>query len=131
MKNTNTQNDKLTYYRSLAFEEILALPMEQYNEYLKLLSEESNKKFHETIRTAPKEEKVSIFEFNRTFKEYHTQMFSHWRISSLVEQEFILPQIINSDLFEDFILIDEVIVLHGLVRDECMRRLVRSLHEEV
>ena len=58
-------------------------------------------------------------------------MFSHWRISSLVEQEFILLQLINSDLFEDFILIDEVIVLHGLVRDECMRRLVRSLHEEV
>lgn len=63
------------------------------------------------------------FGFRKTFEEYHKELFSHWKASSLVEQEALLFQIIDSDLFDNFVLIDEVILLHDLVRDECVRRL--------
>lgn len=49
---TNT----LDYYRSLSFEELIALPMEQYNEYLALLSEESNRNFHKCLKDMECEE---------------------------------------------------------------------------
>lgn len=63
------------------------------------------------------------FEFRTIFEEYHRELFSHWQTSSLVEQEVLLSRIIHSDLFESFVLIDEVILLYDLVRDECVRRL--------
>jgi len=70
------------------------------------------------------------FEFRKIFEEYHKELFSHWQVSSLVEQEALLSQIIRSDLFDNFVLIDEVILLYDLVRDECVRRLVISVRSE-
>lgn len=48
--------DKLSYYRSLSFEELIALPMEQYHEYLALLLEESNRNFHACLASMENEE---------------------------------------------------------------------------
>lgn len=72
---------------------------------------------------------ITIFEFDRVFKEYHKNYFNHWKVSSLVEQENILSQLIDSDLFSDFVLADEVIMLYDLIRDECVRRLALSIRE--
>ncbi len=63
------------------------------------------------------------FKFRKDFEEYHKELFSHWEASSLVEQEALLSQIIDSDLFDNFVLIDEVILLHDLIRNECVNRL--------
>ena len=46
MKGELDMINTLDYYRTLSFEELIALPVEQYNEYLLLLSEESNRNFH-------------------------------------------------------------------------------------
>lgn len=67
------------------------------------------------------------FEFRDAFKEYHKELFSHWKSKSLVEQEAILSQLIDSDLFEHFVLIDEVVLLYDMVRDECVKRLELSV----
>lgn len=69
-------------------------------------------------------------EFRRVFEEYHKEIFSHWKVKSLIEQEQILSDLIDSDLFENFVLIDEVIVLYDLVRDECVRRLTMSVESK-
>ena len=47
---------KLAYYRSLTFDEIVALPTEMYNEYLSLLSEESNALFSKTLSSMEDED---------------------------------------------------------------------------
>ena len=73
---------------------------------------------------------ISIFEFGRVFKEYHKDYFSHWRISSLIEQEHVLSQLIDSELFPNFVLADEVIMLYDLIRDECVKRLSMSVQYE-
>lgn len=70
------------------------------------------------------------FEFRKVFEEYHKEVFSHWKAKSLVEQEAILSQLIDSDLFEHFVLIDEVILLYDLVRDECVKRLSVSCSKD-
>ena len=72
---------------------------------------------------------ISIFEFDRVFKEYHKNYFIHWKVSSLVEQENILSQLIDCDFFSNFILADEVIMLYDLVRDECVKRLALGIWE--
>lgn len=75
-------------------------------------------------------ERVSIFKFNRMFREYYEHYFSDWKVSSLVKQEDILSHLIDSDLFCDFVLADEVILLYDLVRDECVRRLAMRIEAE-
>lgn len=40
---------KLDYYRSLSIEERIALPIDQFHEYLVLLVEESNRNFHKCL----------------------------------------------------------------------------------
>ena len=74
---------------------------------------------------------VSVFEFSKVFKEYHSYYFSNWKVASLVEQEEILSKLIDSDLFSDFVLADEVIILYDLIRDECVKRLAVSIREEI
>lgn len=71
---------------------------------------------------------MNSFKFRELFAEYHKELFSHWKTTSLVEQEAILSQLIRSGLFEEFVLIDELILLHELIRDECIRRLELSLN---
>lgn len=74
---------------------------------------------------------ISASEFNRVFKTYFKEWFSGCNTTTLVKQEDILSQLIDSDFGPDFILIDEVIVLYDLVRDECVRRLAISIREDV
>ena len=72
---------------------------------------------------------ISIFEFDKVFREYHKEYFSHWNVSSLVEQEEVLSKLIDSDLFQEFILADEIIVLYDMIRDECVKRLALSVRK--
>lgn len=70
-------------------------------------------------------------EFRRGFIDYHKKIFSNWKTTTLVEQEKLLGQIIDSDMAEDFVLIDEVIELYDMVRDECVKRLAHVVGMEV
>ena len=51
--------------------------------------------------------------------------------SYIAAQEEILSKLIDSDLFSDFVLADEVIILYDLIRDECVKRLALSIREEI
>ena len=70
-------------------------------------------------------------EYRRNFVDYHKKIFSNWKTTTLIEQEKLLGQIIDSDMAEDFVLIDEVIQLHDMVRDECMKRLAHVVGVEM
>ncbi len=72
-----------------------------------------------------------IGEFRRGFIDYHKRVFSNWNTSTLVEQEKLLGKIIDSDMAEDFVLIDEVIELYDMVRDECVKRLAHVVGADV
>ncbi len=48
----------------------------------------------------------------------------------MVEQEAVLSQLIDSDLFQNFILADEVIMLYDMICDECVKRLAFSVRED-
>lgn len=41
--------NKLAYYRSLSVDELISLPMEQYEEYLALMVAASNERFHNDL----------------------------------------------------------------------------------
>lgn len=75
-------------------------------------------------------ERVSVFKFDRVFREYYEDYFRDCKVSSLVKQEDILSRLIDSDLFDDFVLADEVILLYDLIRDECVRRLALAVQGE-
>lgn len=70
-----------------------------------------------------------IGKIRSNFIEYHKDVIAHWKVSTLIEQEKILGELIDSDCAEDFVLIDEVILLYDLVRDECVKRLSLSCSE--
>ena len=65
------------------------------------------------------------------FTKYYKDWFSSWNASNLIKQEQLLSDLIDSDLFMDFILCDEVVLLYDLIRDECVRRLALSCKSEV
>lgn len=67
--------------------------------------------------------------FDEQFKEYYRNWFSTCKASSLVRYEENLSQIIDSDLFDGFVLSDEVIVLYDLVRDECVYRVAKMVEQ--
>lgn len=60
--------------------------------------------------------------FQEQFKEDYKQWFKEMSAKQLVKYEQNLSQYIDSDLFEDSLLADEVLVLYDLVRDECVYR---------
>lgn len=74
--------------------------------------------------------KGNAMNLRKEFSEYYKEWFSRWNASSLVEQEQVLSDLIDSELFMDFILNDEVILLYDLIRDECVRRLAYSVRTE-
>lgn len=65
------------------------------------------------------------------FMKYYKDWFSSWNASNLVKQEQVLSDLIDSELFMDFILCDEVVLLYDLIRDECVRRLALNCKSEV
>lgn len=70
---------------------------------------------------------ISYSDFQDCFYFYHRERIHHWKVSTLVEQEKLLSEILDSHLLEDLVLIDEIICLYDLVRDECVARLEKAL----
>ena len=60
--------------------------------------------------------------FQEQFKEDYKQWFKEMSAKHLIKYEQNLSQYIDSDLFEDSLLADEVLILYELVRDECVYR---------
>lgn len=56
------------------------------------------------------------------FREHYKDWFKGMHIKRLVECEQNLSAFIDSDLYEHFVLGDEVEILYQLVRDECVHR---------
>ena len=77
-----------------------------------------------------KDNVMNCIKFRNSFEQYYREYFSHWRASSLVKQEQILSQMIDSDFVHESILIDEIILLYDIVRDECVKRLAFSVCDE-
>ena len=57
-----------------------------------------------------------------SFREYYKERFRSSSASALVEQERLLSELIDNDDFISVWLMDEIIVLYELVRDECVCR---------
>ena len=59
-----------------------------------------------------------------SFCEHYKKFLSTSKLSTLAEQEKLLSRMIDDDIVFNSLLIDEVIILYDLVRDECVRRVV-------
>lgn len=57
-----------------------------------------------------------------SFREHYKRFLSTSKLITLVEQENFLSRMIDDDIVIESLLIDEVIILYDLVRDECVRR---------
>ena len=55
-----SDEEKLTYYRSLNDEEFINMPREQFNEYMALLREASNRSFHEYLANMKNEDDAVV-----------------------------------------------------------------------
>ena len=67
--------------------------------------------------------------YSKQFKEHYQEWFRGFSAKRLVECEENLSSFIDCDLFHDFILSDEVILLYDMVRDECVRRVAMMSQE--
>lgn len=68
--------------------------------------------------------------FQEQFKLDYEQWFREMRAKQLVKYIHNLEQYIDSDLFEDSLLADEVLVLYDLARDECVYRVSKMAELE-
>ena len=97
--------EKLEYYRSLSTDEIIKLPMEQFNEYLSLLVEVHNKTFCKSLNDCESGD-VSLNELNKAKWKYYISSLSDLSIS----YEWMLvcclvdsPEIVESELCDFFL----------------------------
>lgn len=60
--------------------------------------------------------------YDECFSEYWRERYRHYDVCSLVRDEAVLSAIIDSDLSNDCPLIDEILLLYEIVRDECVNR---------
>lgn len=59
------------------------------------------------------------------FKKHYSERFTHWNLSLVVECVQSLEKFIDDDeLCVDFPLLDEVLIMYDLLRDECVNRCV-------
>lgn len=61
--------------------------------------------------------------YSECFKQHYSKRFSDMSVSFLLKYENNLSELIDSDLFSDLLLADEVMVLYELIRNECVKRL--------
>lgn len=66
--------------------------------------------------------KISTRQFEDTFSEYWKERISRFSLSNLVFYANSISKFIDNGFVENFILADEIIVLHELIRDECVHR---------
>ena len=71
-----------------------------------------------------------LLNLKRDSEVYFKQFFGRMSNRTLVRQEQILSDLIKSELVCDLILIDEIAFVHGLMRDECLKRLALSVCDE-
>ncbi len=64
-------------------------------------------------------------EYVNVFRDYWQDRFAHSTLDYLVEQERLLSSLIDDDCFSGFLLMDEIMSLYELVRNECVSRLAR------
>ena len=60
--------------------------------------------------------------FQEQFKEDYKQWFKEVSAKQLIKYEQNLSQYIDTDLFDNSLLADEVLILYDLIRDECVYR---------
>lgn len=60
--------------------------------------------------------------YDECFSEHWKARYAHCRIDNLVRDEDVLSAIIDSDFASDCPLIDEILLVHDIVRDECVKR---------
>lgn len=70
-------------------------------------------------------------DYVESMKEYYQNYFRHCSASSLVLFESHFSKLIDDDFFEETLLIDDVLMLYELVRDECVRRVALMVHTPV
>lgn len=68
--------------------------------------------------------------FQEQFKIDYEQWFREMRAKQLVKYIHNLEQYIDSDLFEDSLLADEVLILYELAHDECVYRVSKMAELE-
>ena len=73
----------------------------------------------------------NCFKYREFFENYHKDWFSYWDSENLIEQAKVLAKMIDSDLVADSLLIDEVMILFNLIRDECVKRIAKSVNVEL
>ena len=70
-------------------------------------------------------------DFTTQFEKYYRNWFSTCKASQLVKYEQNLSKFIDSDLYFDCVLCDEINVLYELVRDECVYRVAKMSESPV
>lgn len=58
------------------------------------------------------------------FRVHYREWIAGMKSSSIVEYERNLSALIDSDLFDDCILNDEISALYDIIRDECVKRFI-------
>lgn len=75
-----------------------------------------------------------FFELSRTHTQicdkYYREWFKGFSAKDLVKHEQILSNLIDIDIVFDSLVIDDVVKMHELIRDECVRRLAMSCKGE-
>lgn len=63
----------------------------------------------------------------KQFVAYYSEWLKGFDNDSLVKYEENLSDFIDCDLYDGFLLADEVNILYELIRDECVRRVSRMV----
>lgn len=69
--------------------------------------------------------------YDEHFKEHYTKRLKGCSAKRLVDFEQNLTDLIDSDLIENCLLCDEILVLYNLVRDECVYRVAKISEEPI
>lgn len=66
-------------------------------------------------------------DFLEIFAKFYSDMAAHISCAELVEQERYVSKLIELDFASELFQIDEILILRDILRDECVRRLARSV----
>lgn len=70
---------------------------------------------------------MTSFKYYDSFKAYYREWLSGMDSSNIVDYERNLSALIDSDLFDDCILSDEISMLYDIIQDECVCRFSRMV----
>lgn len=107
---------------AMTMAEYMALDKNEIAEYMAYLVEKSNQHFAEYMEMQKETVNSTTMSYLEQFEEHYKDWFEGMHIKRLVECEQNLSAFIDSDLYQHFVLGDEVEILYRLVRDECVHR---------